>query len=692
MRPSPKLSVFRLVLLAALVLVAGQAGITSNVARADDLGKTSRADRTVARLVARLMQRDHLSARPLDDSISERAFANFIKTLDPAKVYFLKTDIEEFAAKWKNQFDDQIKSGQYEAAFEIFRRLLERIDARVDDVTRLVEAEHDFSIDEEIVTDSDLYDYPADEAEARERWRKRIKYNLLVFKTDKDTKADPREKLKKRYQAFAHRMHQTDADDVVEMFITAVTTSYDPHTTYFSRSTFENFLIAMSLQLEGIGATLQADDDGYTVIKRIVPGGAADRQGDLEVEDKIVAVGQGEDGEFVDVIGMKLDDVVQKIRGKAGTIVRLKVLNEDETETKTIAIVREKIKLEDSAARGVVFEEGTKANGEPYKIGVIDLPSFYADMGNTNPGSADIKSTTVDVARILGEFKEQHVDSVVLDLRRNGGGSLREAIDCTGLFIDTGTVVQVKDAYGQIQRHNDERRGMSWDGPLVVLTSKFSASASEILAGAVQDYHRGLIVGDSTTHGKGTVQSLIDLNRAVFGVADAPNMYGALKITMQQFYRPNGESTQMRGVVADIVLPSLTDKMDVSESDLDWALPWDSVPASLAENYGQVTPKLLQELRENSAKRLSDDQDFQRELEKIKAYVEQKESKRVSLNEEKFMARRAKLNAEKEDEKTFEDQANHSNLEIERDYYLDEVFRITVDYMQALKHGQTRDN
>ena len=232
---------------------------------------------------------------------------------------------------------------------------------------------------------------------------------------------------------------------------------------------------------------------------------------------------------------------------------------------------------------------------------------------------------------------------------------------------------------------------MSWDGPLVVLTSKFSASASEILAGAVQDYQRGLIVGDTTTHGKGTVQSLVDLNRAVYGVSDAPNMYGALKITMQQFYRPNGESTQLRGVLADIVLPSITDKMDVSESDLDWALPWDSVPAAMAKSYGQVTSELLEKIRENSAKRIGDDEEFQREIEKIDAYVEQKSSKRVSLNEEKFMARRAKLNAEKEDEKTFEEHANHSNLEIERDYYLDEVFRITVDYMQALTGNATQD-
>lgn len=286
-------------------------------------------------------------------------------------------------------------------------------------------------------------------------------------------------------------MHQTDNDDVVEMYVSAITNSYDPHTSYMSTESFKNFKISLSLQLEGIGATLQSsEDDGYTVIKRVIPGGAADKQGEMAVEDKIVAVGQGNDldGDTVDVTGMKLDDVVKMIRGKAGTTVRLVILSENSTETKVLRIVREKIKLEDSAARGVVFEEGKKTDGSPFKIGVIDLPSFYSDFDGASRRSRDYKSTTRDVARILGDFTKKGVDSVVVDLRRNGGGSLREAIDCTGLFIDSGPIVQVKDAFGQITRHNDERAGMSWEGPLVVLTSKFSASASEILAGAVQDY------------------------------------------------------------------------------------------------------------------------------------------------------------------------------------------------------------
>jgi carboxyl-terminal processing protease len=656
---------------------------------ADDtetFGQPSRSEKTVSRLIAKLMQRDHLSRKPLDDKISQRAFDMYIKMLDPMKVYFLQSDVDDFSSKWRHSIDDNMEKGEYEIAFEIYKRFLQRVDERSQLAVELVDSTFDYTLDEEIATDKEDVKFATNDDEVRDRWRKRIKYNLMVLKNDKDSKVDPKEKLKKRYDAYAKRMHQTDNGDVVEMYVTAITTSFDPHTAYMSKESFENFLIAMSLQLEGIGATLQSDDDGYTVIKRIVVGGAADKQGGLEVEDKIVGVGQGEAGEFVDVTGMKLDDVVQKIRGKSGTTVRLQVLSEDGSEIKTENIVREKIKLEDSAARGVVFEEG------PYKIGVIDLPSFYADMESSKRNTTEARSTTKDVEKILVDFQKQGVDSVVLDLRRNGGGSLREAIDCTGLFINTGTVVQVKDAYGKIQKHNDERSGMSWDGPVVVLTSKFSASASEILAGAIQDYGRGIVIGDTTTHGKGTVQSLIDLNSILFRVPKPPNMYGALKITMQQFYRPNGDSTQKRGVLSDIVLPSITDKMDVSETDLDYPVEWDSVPSAQPKNFGLVKPEMLKELQDDSMSRIADSEKFSKKQEEIKAYVEQKNRKTATLNEKKYLARREKLNAEKEDEKTIEDQVNHSNLEIKRDYYMDEVLQISVDYLKMLNGKKVANN
>jgi carboxyl-terminal processing protease len=653
----------------------------SGPAADEKLGEVSKNDRQSARWVAELMLREHLSQKPIDDLISGRALEMFIKSLDPAKTYFLKSDIAEFQ-QWNTKLDDQFKEGDFSAAFEIFKRFLQRVDEGVNMALYWVDQPMDYSVDETLSTDSDKMEFAADEAELRDRWRKRIKYNLLVLKGDESLKDDPREKLRRRYRNFSNRMKQLDNSDVVEMFVTAVTTSFDPHTTYMSKDTFKSFMIQMSLQLEGIGATLSSDDEGYTVIKSIVPKGPADKQGQLKVEDKIVAVGQGEDGEYVDVTGMKLDDVVKMIRGKPNTMVRLSVISGN--ESKEIRISREKVNLDDQAAQGEVFERGQKADGSPFKVGVINLPSFYSDM-DSGDGSKG-RSTTTDVDKILQDFRGQAVDAVVLDLRRNGGGSLREAINCTGLFIDYGPVVQVKDPQGQVQQHNDERRGLSWDKPLVVLTSKFSASASEILAGAVQDYGRGLVIGDTTTHGKGTVQSLLDLNQLVFRGQDAPQYFGALKITMQQFYRPSGDSTQKRGVLSDIILPSVTDKMDVSETDLDYPVEFDRVSAAPFKSMGMVTPEIVTDLAGRSRERIEKSPEFGKEIRKIAKYVEFKDAKSVELNEEKFRKQREEFDAEKEDEKQLESTASKTEG-IEMTPYLEEVLQITQDYARLLNKG-----
>ncbi len=720
----PRLRVVTLVSMVVSMVLA----MTHLQAFADELATPTRTDRRVSLLVAQLMQTNHLSNQPLDDSRSIRAFDNYVDNLDPLKVYFLKSDIAEFE-RFKTQLDDQMLKGEFTAAYAVFNRFLERLDERTELALELVDANHDFTIDEEIMTDLDQVDFAETEQEIYDRWRKRIKYSLLVMRGDEAKKKkeaaeaaekakasaeddesgeggdavekgnvskpveDPKDRLKKRYQSYNKRMHQFDSEDVVELYITSVTTSYDPHTTYMSKRSFENFMIQMGLELEGIGATLQATDEGYTVIKSIVAGGAVDTQGGLEVEDKITAVAQGDEdggrayeklyrehgGDFVDVTGMKLDDVVAMIRGKAGTVVRLNVLSENDTELKVVSIVREKIKLEESAAQGEVFEEGTKPDGSPFKIGVIELPSFYASMDGAIGG----RSTTNDVKRILTDFNSQSVDALILDLRRNGGGSLREAIDCTGLFIDRGPVVQVKDSRGEILEHKDVAAGMEWSKPMVVLTSKFSASASEILAGAVQDYGRGLVVGDTTTHGKGTVQSLMNLNQVLFRVRNPPNVFGALKITMQQFYRPNGDSTQLRGVLSDLVLPSISDKMDVSESDLDYPVEFDRIPKAKYQQLSLVSPEIARQLAAKSAERIEKSQDFSKRKRKINTYVEQKALKRVSLNEEKFLARRRELNAEKEDEATIEKQMTPGKG-IEKDFYLEEVLKIARDYCNLL--------
>ena len=416
------------------------------------------------------------------------------------------------------------------------------------------------------------------------------------------------DKLARRYHSFAKRMHQIDGDELLEMYLNAFTTSFDPHTDYMSPDTQKNFDIAMSLKLEGIGASLQSED-GYTVVKKIIPGGAADKDNRIKPEDKIVGVGQGDDGEMVDVIDMKLQDVVKLIRGKQGTVVRLEVIPIGSTDRKIYKITREKIELKDSEAKGEVFDAGRKPDGTPYRIGVIDLPSFYRDMAGDRRGLADFKSTTHDVRKILDDFNRKGVDAVILDLRRNGGGALNEAISLTGLFIGEGPVVQVKDADGRVQHLDDTDTGMAWSGPLVVLISKFSASASEILAGAIQDYNRGLIVGDYSTHGKGTVQSLMDLGQQLFRLPNSPAM-GALKITMQQFYRPNGDSTQKRGVLADIELPSLTTHLDVGEADLDYPVAFDRVEPLSYKHFDYVNPAICDQLRQLSQQRVQASEGF----------------------------------------------------------------------------------
>jgi carboxyl-terminal processing protease len=447
-----------------------------------------------------------------------------------------------------------------------------------------------------------------------------------------------------------------------------------------SPSTLDNFDIQMRLELEGIGAALQSED-GYTVVNKIIPGGAAEKEGHLKASDKVVGVGQGPEGPFEDVVDMKLSDVVKLIRGKRGTVVRLEVIPAAGAGRKKIAITREKIELKDSAANARLFDVGHKPDGQPYKIGVIDLPSFYMDMNAARSGDPNFRSTTRDMHKILDDFNAQGVDALVLDLRRNGGGSLQEAINLTGLFIESGPVVQVKDADGQVQPYQDVEPGAVWKGPMLVLISKFSASASEILAGAIQDYHRGLIVGDHATHGKGTVQSLMELGPTLFRVPNAKKL-GALKITMQQFYRPHGESTQKRGVLADVEIPSLTSHLDVGESDLEYPVEFDQVAPQPFQKVSYVDKNIAARLQSLSDQRRQASDDFKKVLKNIDRYLAQKEKKTVTLNEAKFMAERADLNADKEEQKEIEELNDPSQPGIKLTYYLKEVLAIAADYLQ----------
>ena len=676
------------------------------------------SDRHIVISVADLVKKQHLSRHPLDNEISERCLKEFLKSLDRMKLYFYQSDIDQFM-EHKNDLCDLINKRDYDGflnfGYAVFRTFLQRVDERVKMVDELLALPHDFTVDEEIVKLPEAAQYPRNPAEAYDRWRKRIKYDLLVMKANKkeDEKLglseqledgagktgkdlppakrpaahlrnaekgegqEARDKLARRYHSFAKRMHQTDSEELLEMYLNAFTTSFDPHTDYMSPDTQKNFEIIMSLELEGIGATLTSED-GYTVVNELVPGGAAAKDGRLKMEDKIVGVGQNGEGELVDVIDMKLRDVVKLIRGKRGTTVRLEVMPAGTTQRKVYKITREKIELKNYEAKGQVFDAGGKPDGTPYRVGVIDLPSFYRDMAGDRRGMLDFKSTTRDVRAILDDFNRKGVDAVVLDLRDNGGGALNEAISLTGLFINDGPVVQVKDADGRVQHLDVVEPGVAWTGPLVVLTNKFSASASEILAGAIQDYGRGLIVGDRATHGKGTVQSLLDLGQQLFRLPDA---MGALKITMQQFYRPSGDSTQKRGVLADIELPSLTTHYDVGEADLDYPLEFGQVAPLRYKHCDYVNPAIRDQLRGLSEQRVQNSEKFQKVVRNIARYKERKAKKHDTLNEAKFLKERAEFNADQEEEKAVGIHGDRNNDGIQRDFYLDEVLAITTDYL-----------
>lgn len=668
--------------------------------------RPSRAnDRNIALLVTSLMDRQHLSEMRVNDEISRRAMEMYLKTLDPMKLYFTQADVDKFASE-ELRIDDYVREGDVRLARRIHNAFLERVKQRIDTAHRYVDVEHDFSLNETIIRDPDAMTWAASEEEATERWRKRVKYDLLLQIADDIPDEEAREKLHKRYKSIGRRWSQIDNDELLEMFLSALTMSFDPHSSYMSPSTLRNFEITMSLSLDGIGASLESKY-GETIVRRIVPGGAADKDGRLQVDDVITGVAQGNDGEMVDIVDMKLTDVVDMIRGKPKSLVRLEVLPSDGTGRKILDITRAHIELKDSEARSTVLLRGphgevldgdnaagdgsqatgkiieqNRPDGDVFRIGVINLPSFYMDMAARSRGVPDYKSTTRDVRRLLEEFNRQQVDVAVVDLRFNGGGSLPESVDTTGLFIDRGPVVQVKGSDGHVQRHEDETPGAVWTGPLVVVINQFSASASEIFAGAVQDYRRGIIVGDRATHGKGTVQQLVNLGHRLMPI-NPPNM-GALKITIQQFYRPGGDSTQNRGVEADIEVPWRTSHWEVGEADLDYALKFDRVAPLAHENYHLANPEMVKELSRRSSERIAESEFFGEEQQRIERYLERKDRPTVTLNKEEFLAERAELNTDKEQEKLFDDLQTRDAPVFEDNDYNQEIVAIALDYLELL--------
>lgn len=636
-------------------------------------------DRRIARLIAKLMPNYHISAASLDDTISQRALDLFVDRFDPLKLYFYQSDIDQFR-QYRNKIDDMVKEGDLSLAYSIFKRFSQRVDERIATALELLDSEFDFTKEDYIIVDADAASYANTPGEAQARWRRQIKYALLDLRDDDTEGEEARDLLRRRYKRYARRYKSFDHDDLLEAYLTSVTSAFDPHSTYMAPKTLDDFNISMGLELQGIGAALR-EKDGNTVVMQIIPGGAADGDKRLKPDDVIVSVGQGVEGPMVDIVEMPLKDVVGLIRGNAGTIVRLGVKAGGKGAMEIYQITRAKVELEQSAARGKILEH-KMPGGEIRKIGFINLPSFYMDMQGARENRTNFRSSTRDVRRILVDFRSKDVEGVVLDLSRNGGGSLTEAIHLTGLFINRGTVVQVKDSRGRIEQYNDEEIGTVWSGPLVVQTSKFSASASEIFAGAIKDYKRGIIVGDPATHGKGTVQTLMDLGERLFRVQR--ENYGALKVTLQQFYLPDGESTQRGGVKADIILPSLTQKMDVAEGDLKYALKEDRINGVRHDIYDLVPSGLLNQLRKNSEQRVQADEEFIDLIRRVELFVKQKDEDTIPLEEKAFQARRDELDSRKEEEK--EAIAQETDQEVFRDtFYNREVMNITGDYIEGLR-------
>ncbi len=642
----------------------------------------------IAKLVCQMIEANHISQQPIDDRVASRLVDQFIKDLDPQKMYFLQSDIARFN-KYRTELDEQLKAGNLDFAYEVFSLFLKRLDERIAKAREFIDAPHDFTVNETMEIDAKDMPWAADVASLDERWRKRIKYDLLLFRLDKDktSEAEARKRLDKRYRTIRDTMHKTDDDEIFEMYLTALCTSFDPHSSYMAPRTLEDFRIQMELSLEGIGAALRTEE-GYTIVAQIVPGGAAALDGRLKPGDKIIEV-SNDKGEMTDVVEMKLTKVVDLIRGKSGTIVKLKVIPASGAERVVYELTRQKVELKSAEVKGEILRTNDRLKTEDnLRLGIVHIPSFYRDFRGAENGDNDFKSTSRDVRKVLRDFAAHGgVDCVVVDLRKNGGGALTEAIEVSGLFVDKGPVVQVKNQKGRIKVLEDEETGVDYQGPLVVLTDRLSASASEIFAGVIKDYGRGLIVGDQTTHGKGTVQSVMNVGRQILPLLNPPDQ-GALKLTINQFYRVNGDSTQNEGVKSDIALPSLLDNYDLGEASLDNAMAFDQIAPARHTQFGQVKPEFVSELRELSRKRVAGNADFQKTDREIARYLARKKRKNVSLNEEELRRERYE-----------EDQKNKEKIDTPDEFaegpifpdnsYNNELLNIANDYVHLLREART---
>lgn len=599
----------------------------------------------VAITVARWLERGHYSRERLDDAMSQKLLKAYLSNLDYNRLYFTQADIDEFTNKYATTLDDAILTGDLEPAREIFQRYKARVEARMKKAKVLAGKETRFQSSRSVKMNRQKADWPKDEAEADMLWKDIVEAELLKETLAEVKLRTPKETVVRRYDQILRNVEETDDEDVVKYFLSALAQSYDPHSEYLSQSDLENFQISMRLSLVGVGAVLRSED-GYAKVMEVVPGGPADKDGRLKVGDRIAGVAQGSK-EFEDVVDMKLDKVVEKIRGEKGTIVRLMVVPSaatDPADRRVIEILRDEVKIKDQEAKAELLDLKLP-DGKTVRIGWITLPSFYSENRPGHP----VKSPTADVRALLNRLKSEGMQGLVMDLRKDGGGSLEEAINVTGLFVPKGPVVQAKDSNGKISVSYDQDSSIAYGGPMVVLTNRLSASASEIFAAALQDYGRAVIVGDERSFGKGTVQTVLELGRLMSPFSFSSTEAGALKLTIQKFYRVRGGSTQLHGVESDIVLPSLTDNPEIGEGSLKNYLPYDEVaPVKLAGGMAEP-PLFLDELRERSKARVLADPEFQYITEDASRLLERIQNGTVSLN---LSSRKAELASDKKRKET----------------------------------------
>ena len=666
--------------------VAGLAMARDNISLSSNDGET-------AQIVARMVETRHIAHPSIDDALSTRLLKRYVDAWDTQKLYFLQSDIDGFE-KSASDLDNQIESGNVQFATRVFERVRERMFARSEMISKLIDTDHDFGVDEAMITDPDERKWAASVEELDERWRKRIKFDLLMLKLDDTEPDEARKRLHTRYNRNRNFLDQTAGHEILEQYLSAMTHCLDPHSSYMSPQTLADFQIQMAQRLEGIGARLRFDiDNGYTTVEEIIDGGAAKADGRLTKGDKITGVdpdGPNGPAKMVDVIEMKLTNVVDYIRGDSNTQVTLQVRttdgNSDDIVVKDYVLTRQQVLIEDADVEGKIIETGNWFEGRQEKIGILNIPSFYRDFSGASSGGL-FKSTSRDVRKVLVEFNKKGVDALIVDLRWNGGGALTEAVEVTGLFIPKGPVVQVREPGNTEKVLQDEDFQVWWRKPMIVVCNRLSASASEIFAGAIKDYRRGLVVGDRTTHGKGTVQNVMPVTSGLLRGGPS-NQRGALKLTISKFYRVNGDSTQTKGVLSDVVLPSLLDHRDIGEDSLDNALAFDRIGHAGYRPYSSyLNDNMKEELSDRSATRIQADTDFAQVNKAIGRYEERKSRKMISLNEKTLRREEEEIKREQEEQEEMIKKASGvDNDEVKDifkdDFYNRELMQITLDYLE----------